>query len=217
MQHPLSVWGLSPGVAAISVQPQFTWGGSVLVLGVRSVPNVLVPLSLCKWEPCKEREGCWALCSRRGQAGSGGGKALHSSETVSKDRGETPANQVCAAFSFQALIKLEVTSYSKPVEPVGKTRALDPHCTEFCLLLPMPCQLPSNGVCFLGASCSSHVQPQPCAAVTRPRFAEPGRSKRRRRRRRAMVPKGLNTGNRETAVVSSSRWQARSTLNPLLL
>lgn len=162
------------------------------------------------------------LCSGRGRAGSGGSRALHSTETVSKDRGETPANPSCAAFPFQALIKPEVTSYSKPVEPVGKTRTLDPHCTVFCLLLPMPCQLPSNGVCFLRANCSSHLQPQPCAAVTRPRLAEPGRSKRRRRRirrrrRRALVPKGLNAGNRETAVVSSSRWQARSTLNPLLL
>lgn len=32
-------------------------------------------------------------------------------------------SQVCAAFPFEALIKIEVTSYSKPVEPVGRIRA----------------------------------------------------------------------------------------------
>lgn len=83
--------GLSPRVEAVSVQLQFTLGGLVLALGVRSGPDPLVPPSLCRWELCKEREGRRVLYNGRGQAGSAGSRALCSTEAVSKDRGETPA------------------------------------------------------------------------------------------------------------------------------
>lgn len=43
---PLVCLGAVPWVAAVSMQLQFTWGGSVLVLGVKSGPDVLVQVGV---------------------------------------------------------------------------------------------------------------------------------------------------------------------------